>query len=432
MNKKISTFIHIIDDETIWDALNKELISLDKATIKYIKNNKDNEKLLDIPKNIVNNKYIITTVKDEQNLINHWIDKTTDKQFQGLYLITTTGCNLDCDYCFYRSSISESLHKKNNMPFEVAKEAILRFKEIVKNNKKDNNYWQQITFYGGEPSINKQLLIKAIPFAKKTFNDKYTSLVINTNLTIYDEELFNIYKDYNVEVQVSIDGDEKAHNLHRKMFNGTGSYNLVIDNIKKLNEMGVKVTPMITATDANIDRFSDILCQLVNDLKIEDFGVNILISNSYDVDDDYPQKLAKEIYDAYKKVGDKVFDYSFVELYEGILGINKEITRNSCGSNRKITVFPNGNVFSCQALEKHPKNYMGTLNEDFIKNPNWEYWRKRNKFANQKCLNCPVIGTCGGGCAQGSYNKYKTIYDVDYNQCEYAKALFNLLMKDKK
>ena len=121
MNKKISTFIHIIDDETIWDALNKELISLDKATIKYIKNNKDNEKLLDIPKNIVNNKYIITTVKDEQNLINHWIDKTTDKQFQGLYLITTTGCNLDCDYCFYRSSISESLHKKNNMPFEVAK-----------------------------------------------------------------------------------------------------------------------------------------------------------------------------------------------------------------------------------------------------------------------------------------------------------------------
>ena len=56
---------------------------------------------------------------------------------------------------------------------------------------------------------------------------------------------------------------------------------------------------------------------------------------------------------AYKKIGNKVFDYSFIDLYEGILGLSKDISRNSCGSTRKITVFPNGNVFSCQALEKH-------------------------------------------------------------------------------
>ena len=61
--------------------------------------------------------------------------------------------------------------------------------------------------------------------------------------------------------------------------------------------------------------------------------------------------------------------------------------------------YGNGKVFSCQALEKHPKNYMGNLTDDFINSENWNYWRKRNKFLNENCLNCEVIGSCGGGCA---------------------------------
>lgn len=50
---------------------------------------------------------------------------------------------------------------------------------------------------------------------------------------------------------------------------------------------------------------------------------------------------------------------------------------------------------------------MGNLTDDFINSENWNYWRKRNKFLNENCLNCEVIGSCGGGCAMGSYNKIK-------------------------
>lgn len=427
----ISTFIHILDDNTLWDALKKEKIKCDRDVVDYIKKNKNKTELDNIPEKIKNNSNIITTKKREKELIKLLVDKTTDKQFQGLYLITTTNCNLNCDYCFYRSSISESLLKRSSMSFEIAKDAIDKFKKIVNNNTKEENYWQQITFYGGEPSLNKELLKQAIPYARKMFNDEYTSIVVNTNLTIYDKELFEIYKYNNVEVQVSIDGTKEQHDLHRKMHNGNGSFNDVVENIFKLKEMDVNVVPMITASDANINNFSDILCNIIEKLKVSDFGVNILITNSYNIDREYPIKLAKEMIKAYKKIGNKVFDYSFIELYEGILGLNKDIIRNSCGSGRKITVFPNGKVFSCQALEKHPKNYMGNLSDDFINCSNWNYWRKRNKFLNEKCLECAVIGSCGGGCAMGAYNKNKTIYDVDYNQCEYAKALFKELHNHK-
>lgn len=357
--------------------------------------------------------------------------KTTDKQFQSLYLITTTSCNLDCDYCFYRSSASGSLKHRENMSFEVAKIAIDKFFEVVSNNIIDDNYWQQITFYGGEPLINKKMLMEAIPYASEKFNDSFTSLVINTNLVLLDDDLISLFKNYNVEVQVSLDGSKHQHDLHRKTIAGVGSYDLVINNIKKLIKNGVKVLPMITATDANVNNFSNTFYEIVSDLGIDDFAVNILITNSFKTDNNYPLILAHEMIKAYDKFGKLANDCVFVDLLSMLLGNNKDIAKNSCGSTRKITVFPDGGVYSCQTLEKVNINKMGDINSSFINNKNWELWRKRNRFNNQECLDCEVIASCGGGCATGSYNGTGTIYGIDLNQCLYTKELFKELVKRK-
>src|SRR5574344_2224615 len=107
-NMRISRFFHVISDNEIWDALNKKIIPLDTELIKYIEDNKFNENIDIIPKTLIDYG-IIVDEKEELNKIQLLIEQTTDKQFQSLFLITTTSCNLDCDYCFYRSSLSESL-----------------------------------------------------------------------------------------------------------------------------------------------------------------------------------------------------------------------------------------------------------------------------------------------------------------------------------
>lgn len=427
---KISRFIHVLNDKTVWDALNKKVISLDAGLINFVKENKFNNNITTYPE-LLKEYEIVLEENQEQNLIDSLKEKTTDRQFQSLYLITTTSCNLDCDYCFYRSSASGSLKHRENMSFEVAKIAIDKFFEVVSNNIIDNNYWQQITFYGGEPLINKKLLMKAIPYASEKFNDNFTSLVINTNLVLLDDDLISLFKRYGVEVQVSLDGSKQQHDLHRKTIAGVGSYDMVINNIKKLIKNGVKVLPMITATDANVNNFSDTLYEIVNELGIDDFAVNILITNSFETDNSYPLILAQEMIKAYDKFGKLANDCVFVDLFNMIIGNNKELAKNSCGSTRKITVFPNGDVYSCQALEKIDINKMGDINTNFINNKNWELWRKRNRFNNQECLDCEVIASCGGGCATGSYNGTGSIYGTDLNQCLYTKELFKELIKRK-
>lgn len=418
---KISTFIHVFGNR-VWDALSKEFLNLSTEDIEFIKKYKDSIILESIPETLKNTN-VITTEKDEKELIENLKKYTRDTQFQSLYLITSTACNLDCDYCFYRSSASESLLHRQNMSLDIARQAILTFKRIVENNIKDSDYWQQITLYGGEPLLNEELLYRVIPYIRTLF-DNQTSLVINTNATLLSESDIKLFKDYNVEVQVSLDGNQQQHDLHRKTCLGAPTYNIVLNNMKKMLSSGIKVLPMITATDGNIDNFAETLYSIVKELNIDDFAVNILITNSYKIDTQYAEKLASEMLKAYQKYGTIASDYVFVELYQKLLGIDKTISKNSCGSSRKITVFPDGKIYACQALEKVKQNFMGIIQDKFISSECWDCWRDRSRFDNPECLDCECILSCGGGCATGSYNRQGIIYDIDKNNCDYTRKLF--------
>lgn len=420
---KISTFIHIFDNK-VWDAYNKEFITLSNESIAFI--NKYKNKIIPIDTEIPNELIsmgIVTTYQKEKELLMYLKEIVKDNQFQSLYLICSTACNLDCDYCFYRNSASNSLMHRQMMSFEIAKKALDDFKKIVEHNIKDKNYWQQITFYGGEPLLNKKMLYLTIPYARKLFGND-TNLVINTNAVLLEDADIQLFKDNNVEVQISLDGDKYTHDLHRKTHDNKPTYNIVVNNIKKLLNNGVKVLPMITATDDNINNFSERIYSIVEDLKIEDYAVNILITNSFTTSDEYAEKLATEMLKAYQDFGNIANDYAFVELYNKLIGLDKSISKNSCGSSRKITVFPDGKVFACQALEKVNENKMGLINEEYLLNPNWDYWRNRTRFDNPECLDCESIISCGGGCATGSYNLNGSIYDIDKNNCGYTKKLF--------
>ncbi len=428
---RISRFIHVIKATELWDSINKKTIKTDESLVDFVLKNKTNYNIEVFPKKLLK-LGVVVSEKEELVRIKELVKKTTDNQFQSLFLIVTTNCNLDCDYCFYRSSSSESLKKRENMTFIIAKKAIDKFYDIVSKNVITNNYWQQITFYGGEPLINKKLLLKAIPYVREVFQDKYTSIVINTNLFFLDDEIIKVFKDNNVEVQFSIDGNQEQHDLHRKTIDGRGSYDTVITNAKKLIKNGVNVLPMITATDSNVENLSDIIYQIVRKLKIDNYAVNCLITKSYNTNEKYTYTLAREVIKAYKKLKNQANDLAFVDLYDAIMANNKEVTKNSCGSTRKITVFPNGEVFACQAMEKVDINQMGNLDSDFSKNSNWKYWHQRNKFYNEECLNCEVLASCGGGCATGSYNGTRTIYGIDYNECNYTKNVYKILTMSKK
>ena len=87
--KKISRFIHILNDTCLWDAIAKKIIEVDNNIVNYVKVNNGKIGIKDIPTKL-EELGIITTLEDEKELIEKIKHQTTDNQFQVLYLITST------------------------------------------------------------------------------------------------------------------------------------------------------------------------------------------------------------------------------------------------------------------------------------------------------------------------------------------------------
>ncbi|MBD3329959.1 radical SAM protein [Candidatus Peregrinibacteria bacterium] len=147
-----------------------------------------------------------------------------------LTLEVTERCNMRCTYCSFNTTIPRYKKKKlSNMTKETAFKAIDFFLNHSKNNENIT-----ITFYGGEPLLNFDLIKLCVEYVYKNTNQK-CSFSLTTNGTLLDQSIIHyLSKIENFNVVVSLDGPKKIHNQYRKMKNGSNSYDQVIMNLKAL------------------------------------------------------------------------------------------------------------------------------------------------------------------------------------------------------
>ncbi len=372
---------------------------------------------------------ILVTDNKEEMMIARSRKLSISNQIQGLYLIVTTTCNLDCTYCLYRASGSKSLTGKvanRQMSPDTAIEAIHHFSNQVANNDRSGEYWEQVTLYGGEPLLNTRAILAAIQQVRteqklgRLVRD--CRIVINTNATMTNDPAVDVLIKEGVEFQVSIDGFEEVHNLNRVMKSGNGSYAKVMEGLEILHSKGASIVPMITVSDDNLNEIPTFVPWLVDRFGIREYYMSVLMSGTGDTRHDYPEAAARQMAlaaEAAKRLGAKDFGVcsQFHTLESGSTSISE------CGTSRKITVFPDGDLHVCQALEETGLSKIGTL-RDGINTDSRSAWLNRTRFENTECLDCPAIAGCGGGCAAGSFHANGRIDGIDPNKCRWTRAIF--------
>lgn len=147
-------------------------------------------------------------------------------------LVITNNCNLACKYCFVNQD-------QTVMDLEMAKKAIdiafQNFKYHQNNNTKISHKKKfQIFFFGGEPLLYWDKLIKpCIIYSKNKYKNE-VSFAITTNGTLLFKDRIDFLLQYNTEITVSFDGDMQTQNYNRPQHNGKGSFDLIINNVKYL------------------------------------------------------------------------------------------------------------------------------------------------------------------------------------------------------
>ena len=378
---------------------------------------------------------IITELIEAGILINHEEDKDNfgiveeyvDFPIKSLALHLVHDCNLRCTYCYGEGGSYGGERKP--MTEEVAYKSI----DFLLSHSGDLEN-VSITLFGGEPLLNMPLIRKIVSYCRdkeKEFG-KEINLGMTTNATLLDQETREYLNRNNITVGISIDGPKEVHDSCRVNVNGSGSYELMIDNTKELlKERDGRVTARITLT-RNCLKMDDIMQYIeqmgfrkVNvafvsgeddsniTIKKEDFEI---IANEY-------EKIANRMLTALKE--NKPF---YNNLFYGHLRQlhDKSPMLYNCGAGRRyLAVDPEGNIYICHRFVGKKDYKVGTVYSDIDKEKVREvaYAHVDHK---EGCKDCWARYLCAGGCFYNSYEKGGNLLAAPEDYCELYKKQYEV------
>ena len=90
---------------------------------------------------------------------------------------------------------------------------------------------RRINLYGGEPTTNTNLIYQIVNYAKS--KAKNIEFSINTNAYSMNNSWVSFVIDNNIQLQISIDGNQARHDKYRVAINGGGTFNRIKNNLQK-------------------------------------------------------------------------------------------------------------------------------------------------------------------------------------------------------
>ena len=188
-----------------------------------------------------------------ENSENLYFKNYLQTSIKNLTLQVTQNCNLNCKYCSFSGRGFLNRQKSHNdMSWQVAKKAIDFYIEHSRDYPKGT-----IAFYGGEPFLNYNLIIKCINYLEEKNRGKENIYFITTNGTILNEKIITLLNQYNIHLTISLDGNQELHNKNRRFAeDGSGSYDKIINNIEILREKCPRAFKKLTINSV-IDQSED-------------------------------------------------------------------------------------------------------------------------------------------------------------------------------
>lgn len=181
-----------------------------------------------------------------------------------LIILPTFSCNFRCTYCYEE--------KNSGVMTEETIDSIVAF---VKKKIKDVR-GISVSWFGGEPLLCmpviaelSEKLMEITRFYKKTYFADITS----NGYFLTEENLRKLLKYNVIHYQITIDGNKDMHDKTRHLESGKGTYDTILDNLKKIhNNVTSRVFTIVIRTNLTNESINDI-DQFAKDLA-ETFGAD--------------------------------------------------------------------------------------------------------------------------------------------------------------
>ena len=144
-------------------------------------------------------------------------------------LFVAQECNMRCVYCY---GVGGEYGGGGLMSEETALRAV---DWLMVNSLSARNV--DIGFFGGEPLLNFPLMQKVVSYARAKAEEKgkQVNFGLTTNGSILSDEIITFLRDEKIDPLISFDGPPEYQNRQRPFKDGSGSYDKILANVRKLS-----------------------------------------------------------------------------------------------------------------------------------------------------------------------------------------------------
>lgn len=336
-------------------------------------------------------------------------------EVKALCLHVSHDCNLRCKYCFADEGAYHSV--RETMSFEVAKSAIDFLLENSGNRKV-----LEVDFFGGEPLMNFDVVKRTVYYAKAEAEKRGKRFLFTTttNGLLLDDETIRFLNEEMENVVLSLDGRKEVHDAVRKTVNGKGSFDAVIEKIKKFVRCRGDKHYYVrgTFTAKNLDFSKDVL--FLADEGFDSISVEPVVTDipELQIREEHLPQIEREyeaLCDEYVKreAEGKGFHFFHFNIdLEGGPCLSKRVS--ACGAgNEYFSVVPNGDIYPCHQFAGDRKWRMGNVTEGTLDGTIRKQFAQSCLFTRKKCGDCFAKFICSGGCNANNYH-YNGDIDTPY------------------
>lgn len=147
-------------------------------------------------------------------------------RIEQITLQVTQNCNLRCAYCAYSGKYNQRTHNNRVMSLDTMKKSIdfaIRHSYGLES--------LDVGFYGGEPLLEIRNISNLIDYINEMYPDKLINYNLTTNGTVFTDEIIEFLIKNNFSVLISLDGPKEVHDENRKLHNGVGTFDKIMENL---------------------------------------------------------------------------------------------------------------------------------------------------------------------------------------------------------
>lgn len=387
---KVSKFnvIKKIDNSTIiYNTVSSGILMLNKEYSIYFDEiiNTGNTNKVDLIEALKKASMVVDDNIDEVKSLEltNYIERFSDNHLS-LTIAPTLECNFACPYCY------EEGHRYSTMN-KATQDNVVNFVKKFEDAKTLNVCW-----YGGEPLLKLDMIENLTEeFLKQFDKSKYRAGIVTNGYLLSKDVAITLKNNYIESVQITLDGTKDIHDSRRKLLNGEGSFEQILQNIKECCDI-IPIIIRINVDKSNIDKIESLIECLEENGLINKVG--FYLAPVDDINSSCKNTLCfdmKEFSEEEIRFYEKCLQRGIIKIDIPVanLGICGAITKNS------YVIAPTGDLYKCWNEIGNIECRIGTLEEPVKFNnrlTKWLLYNPLNEYS--ECRECKSLPICYGGC----------------------------------